>query len=366
MLCKPSTLPSITALLFPLLPLLLLLLLLFASPTTWAGFTILDMEGIPELFKEGAPNPWTGWNAQHDFEMIRLHTPGSYGLAEAPYPCHHQIISSGKPKKDCPRGWPQAYIQFLFPSFDRSSFVANQGSDHDPLSQLSYKEIGALEVIIQGINLQELKDNPPYFLDIRRRLIEAVVLADKEGKRTEETGLTRDPDHEIAKGTKVADLYAKFIPRDFKSPADFFRAFELGEKELEKSFPRTTRENPLERANRDNYGRFLRRSVSENFANIILGTLLLSLEKPKYTHFVENGLYIYFLLKNDSEKTFLPSFVTRRVLRGKSRRSEFYWKIKLRGISGVARAQEEALHAVVGTINFLEPDHESRQHISCS
>ena len=274
------------------------------------------MEGVPQLFKEGAPNPQTGGMAQHELENIRLHTPGNYGPPQAPYPCHHQIISSGNPRVDCPKGWPQAFVQFVFPSFDRTSFVANQGSMHDPLSQLSIKgKVGQYLEMIQEVEPSRLR-NYQYFKKVRNEFVETLyfrVFLEEDGKGPEEeTPLEKFG--VIAKGSKLTDFYKEFTQKDFESPELFFMAFASEEGRLASLFPRPDWKNPQAkreltrpeiRAINGNYGRFMRRSVTENFVNTLLGTLLLSIEKPEYHVLVQNAFYLYFVLKNDSRKDIL-------------------------------------------------------------
>ena len=84
-----------------------------------------------------------------------------------PFPVHHQIVSSGRPDIDSPRGWPQVLLQFLFASFDRTSFVPTQGSIHDPLSLISLEDISRLQEIALGVDRRGLRNMSSLFSRLR-------------------------------------------------------------------------------------------------------------------------------------------------------------------------------------------------------
>ncbi len=286
------------------------------GPSAQARLEVWDMIDVPALFPRGAVTPLDGLLFLHELEMMRLHTPGNFGPYRAPYPCHHQIISSGHPDRDCPQGWPQALTQFLYPSFDGKSFVANQGSIHDPLSRLSLKTIGDLLCWIQGVERVRLREMP-YFLEMRNQLVRILSPTETPLEKFES----------IRQGTLVSNLYLGFTQNDSSTPEFYFLDFVREELKLKTLFPPIAwkgydallddraRVVDLEvgvarrdkRASNGNYGRFLKRNVSENFANALLGTMLLSLEvgKEYYSDFVERALYSYLVSKYDSREDLL-------------------------------------------------------------
>ena len=336
---------ELSARIFRIFQILILSCVFGGASQAWAGLGIEQMFGAEELWVKEAVTPVEGVKALHELRNMRLYTPENYGPPMFPLPVHHQVVSSGRPDIDSPRGWPAVLLQFLFSSFDRKSFVPTQGSIHDPLSMIPLEDIAKLQEIAFFTNRSKLWKDMEYFFRVRQSLINALYSHSLNDTSLELVGLEdlaglgiapsetstpaskqgkRPPNSKKNSEPKLADLYAKFTsPKiGYKDPKEFFEAFYRGEQELHTHIPRPKQkknhnrdqESPqleekltskLKRAREANYDRFLRRSVTENFVNSILATFIVSLKNPFYANFVERALYLYFSIKYDSREDIL-------------------------------------------------------------
>lgn len=280
------------------------------SPSSFAEISFFDLKGIHKIIEKDYRNtvsPVYGFTSLKTKLIENIRFNGKLGRESDIYPCHLQIPKESR-HLDCPQDWTTAMVQFLFPSPDGRSFTPNQGSTHDPLSHLQPEVIGQILDLIQKINLDQLKSDTAYFAKVRRDLVDLVYFS--AFKKKEETP-KRDLVHPDLQGQKLSTIYERESEKAISAcgnSVEYLDHFRNVHEEISKLVSIVDhvsgKEHGLTRS------LMMKRRVSEDFANSVLGAVLESMNErspyPKNTP--QLALLTYFWKKKNSREDVLSLF----------------------------------------------------------